>query len=112
MSLKLSDQLFTGPFSIDELEIRQNQRPVVYAIIAKGGKSWAPEFRVVDVGASPDAGMRFADHPRRADWVAGTNDTLGVYVFYTPRSQFSDSDRERLVQQLRTAYDPPRGMVT
>ena len=56
MSLKLADHLFTGPFAIDTTEVRANQPPVVYAIVAKGGPAWAPVFRVVDIGASSDDG--------------------------------------------------------
>ena len=56
MSLKLADHLFTGPFAIDTTEVRANQPPVVYAIVAKGGPGWAPVFRVVDIGASSDEG--------------------------------------------------------
>ena len=64
----LAGHLFTGPFAIDTTEVRANQVPVVYAIIAKGGQSWAPVFRVVDVGAGADDGIRFTDHPRRREW--------------------------------------------
>jgi hypothetical protein len=111
MSLKLAEYLFTGPFPVDTTEVRANQPPVVYAIVAKGGQAWAPVFRIVDVGASPDAGLRFADHPRRADWAAGANETIGVYLFYAPRSKFAGADRERIAAQLRSQYDPPRGAV-
>src|SRR5687767_8735155 len=111
MSLKLCDRLFTGPFEIDSTEIRANQPPVVFAIVAKGGASWAPTFRVVDVGASPDDGVCFSEHPRRAEWTAGASETVGIYFFYAPRSKFTDADRERLAAQLRAHYDPPRGLV-
>src|SRR5438445_142247 len=67
MSLKLAGLLFTGPFGIDGTEVRANQVPVVYAVIAKGGPPWAPAFRVIDVGAGPDQGVRFDNHPRRED---------------------------------------------
>src|SRR5262249_22939076 len=89
MSLKLAGLLFTGPFEIDTTEVRANQVPVVYAVIAKGGPSWAPVFRVVDVGAGSDQGVRFDIHPCRGDWKgqAGGNvrrhpvfcATLGIY---------------------------------
>jgi hypothetical protein len=111
MSLKLAEYLFTGPFAIETTEVRANQPPVVYAVVAKGGQAWAPVFRIIDVGASPDAGLRFAEHPRRADWAVQANETVGVYLFYAPRSKFTGADRERMVEQLRTRYDPPRGVV-
>ena len=91
--------------------MRANQVPVVYAVIAKGGPSWAPVFRVVDVGASPDDGVRFARHPRSKDWKPQVGETLGVYLFYAARSQHTVADRERIAEALRQEYDPPRGFV-
>jgi hypothetical protein len=111
MSLKLAEHLFTGPFAIDTAEVRANQPPVVFAVVAKGGPNWAPVFRVVDIGASSDEGLHFADHPRRGDWVAEAGESLGLYFFYAPRSKFPASERERIASELRTRYDPPRGTV-
>jgi hypothetical protein len=111
MSLKLAGYLFTGPFPIATAEIRANQVPVVFAIVAKGGQSWAPVFRVIDVGASPDEGMRFAEHERSKDWKPQAGETVGVYLFYAARSEHTVMDRERIAEALRREYDPPRGLV-
>jgi hypothetical protein len=111
MSLKLAGVLFTGPFAIDTTEIRPNQIPVVYAVIAKGGPSWAPVFRVVDVGAGSDQGVRFEQHPRRQYWTADAGESIGLYLFYAPRSEFTAVDRERMAEELRQKYDPPRGFI-
>jgi hypothetical protein len=112
MSLKLAGLLFTGPFEIDTTEVRANQVPVVYAVIAKGGPSWAPVFRVVDVGAGSGQGVRFDNHPRRRDWKGQAGESIGVYLFYAPRSEFTAEDRERMAEELRRKYDPPRGFVS
>lgn len=111
MSIKLAGHLFTGPFPIDTTEVRANQVPVVYAVIAKGGQSWAPVFRIVDLGASPDEGMRFTDHPRCGDWVGEPGESLGIYLFYAPHSAYSPADREDMATRLRDQYDPPRGFI-
>ena len=111
MSLKLAGYLFTGPFPIATTEIRANQVPVVFAIVAKGGQSWAPVFRVIDVGASPDEGLRFAEHERSKDWKPQAGETVGVYLFYAARSEHTAVDRERIAEALRREYDPPRGLV-
>jgi hypothetical protein len=111
MSLKLADLLFTGPFEIDTTEVRANQVPVVYAVIAKGGPPWAPVFRVVDVGAGPDQGVRFDNHPRRRDWKGHAGESVGIYLFYAPRSEFTAGDRERIAEELRQRYDPPKGFI-
>jgi len=111
MSLKLAGHLFTGPFPIDGTEIRPNQSPVVYAVIAKGGPSWAPVFRVVAIGSSPDAGIRFAAHPDRSRWVARSGEALGIYLFYARRSEFSATDREEMAADLRRRYTPPNSFI-
>ncbi len=113
MALKLGGHLFTGPFPIETTHVRGNQPPVVFAIIAKEGEAWSPSFRVVDIGYSDDAGLRFADHPRRAEWAAagGVEAKISVFLFYAPKSAYSSADRERLAAELTEKYDPPRGLV-
>jgi hypothetical protein len=111
MSLKLAGHLFTGPFPIETTEVRDNQVPVVYAVIAKGGPPWAPVFRIVDVQASPDSGIRFGDHPGRRGWIAQAGESIGIYLFYAPHSQYTSVDRERLAGELRQRYGPPSGLV-
>lgn len=111
MALKLAGHLFTGPFPVETTEIRSNQAPVVYAIIAKGGEPWAPTFRVVDIGYSADAGVRFADLPDREVWTAQGGAQIGVYLFYAPRSEYSVEQRRAMAESLRRAYDPPNGFA-
>lgn len=111
MSLKLAGYLFTGPFPIDKTEIRANQGPALYAIIGKGGPAWAPNFRVVDIGQSPEHGILFVEHPDRASWSAKPGESLAVYLFYARRSEYSATDRERMVGELRRQYNPPNGSV-
>ena len=109
---KLAEHLFTGPFAIETTQVRANQPPVVWAIVAKGGQAWAPHFRIVDIGTSPDEGLRIAEHPRRSEWTAADRGkSLGVYLFYAPRSKVSAAERERIAADLRAQYDPPRGIV-
>ena len=111
MALKLSNLLFTGPFPIDTTEVRNNQAPVVYAIIAKGGEPWAPSFRVIDIGFSEDNGLRFAELPHRAQWAQQYGDQAGVYLFYAPRSEYSVEQRRAMAESLRQRYDPPNGFA-
>lgn len=111
MSLKLAGRLFTGPFPIDTTEVRANQVPVIYAIIAKGGPSWAPVFRIVDIQASADNGLRFCEHPHRKDWIPQAGESLGVYLFYTSRSEYSEIDRLHIAEELRAKYRPPASLL-
>jgi hypothetical protein len=111
MALKLAGHLFTGPFPIDSTEVRSNQTPVVYAIMAKGGEPWAPTFRVLDIGFSEDSGLRFADLPNRAAWAAEGCAQTSVYLFYAPRSEYSYEQRRAMAESLRRTYDPPNGFA-
>jgi hypothetical protein len=88
-----------------DAEIRANQ--VSDAVIAKGDPSWAPVFRVLDVAAGLDQGVCFNKHPRRQAWNADAGESVGVYLFYAPRSEFTASDRERITEELRRKYNPP-----
>jgi hypothetical protein len=111
MALKLAGYLFTGPFPPDSTVVRSNQAPVVYAIIAKGGESWAPTFRVIDIGFSEDAGLRFTDLPNRAAWTVEAGAQVGVYLFYAPKSEYSVEQRRAMADRLRLTFDPPHGFV-
>ena len=111
MAIKLSGFLFTGPFPIDTTEVRKNQSPVVYAIIAKGGEAWAPTFRVVDIGFSDDQGIRFVDLPERAQWAKQYGEQVSVYLFYAARSDYSLEQRRAMAEELRQKHDPPNGFA-
>ena len=111
MSLKLGGLLFTGPFPVETVVIRANKVPVVYAIVAKGGPSWAPVFRVIDVGASPDSGISLADHPSRPNWRVAEGEVIGAYMLNLPRSEYAQADRERLAAELRGRYESPDDRV-
>ena len=111
MALKLAGHLFTGPFPIDTTEVRSNQTPVVYAIIAKGGEPWTPTFRVLNIGFSEDAGVRFSDLPNRGVWAEQGRAQVGIYLFYAPRSEYSLEQRRAMAERLRQKYDPPNGFA-
>ena len=111
MSIKLAGRLFTGPFPVETSEVRANQIPAVFAVVAKGGQAWAPVFRVVDVGATPEAGIRFAEHPQRSHWQPRVGESIGIYLFYAPRSEFTIVDREQIAQELRRQYEAPNDVV-
>jgi hypothetical protein len=112
MSLKLGGHLFTGPFPVESVVLRANKVPVVYAIIAKGGQSWAPRFRLIDVGASPDEGISLADHPSRSNWLAAEGEVIGAYMLNLPRSEHTYLDRERLARELLEHYRSPNDYVS
>ena len=111
MSLKLSGQLFTGPFDIDTTVVRPNQQPVVFAVIAKGGPSWAPTFRVIDIGASPDSGIQFHQHPMRSRWAQSADEQLGIYLLNLSRAEYPEQARKALATRLLDQYQPPNNIV-
>lgn len=112
MSLKIGDHLFTGPFQVDKTRVRANHPPAVYAIICKGGQPWDPTFRLLDVGETGENGIVFAEHERLAQWEADNDGELCVYLLQRESNDRFDLEaRESLVEDLRTRYDPPQGMV-
>lgn len=110
MSLKIAGRLFAGPFPLDETEVRHNQAPVVFVVIAKEGKPWNPVFRVLGAGESGD-GLAFRDHPRRAEWLMEAGQAPVLYFLAMPRSESSAADRQMLVEEIVARYAPPVGTV-
>ncbi len=114
MSLRIAGHLFTGPFTVDEMVVRKNHDPAVFAVISREGKPWSPIFRLLDVGETGDEGLVFKSHPQRDDWErlsSSESGVLGIYVYSMPRAQFAPQARSDLVQEIRTQYAPPRGEV-
>jgi len=48
MSLKLFENLFTGPFNLSEYKFRKNKRPSIILIIEKEGADYDPKFCLID----------------------------------------------------------------
>ena len=48
MSLKLFENLFTGPFDLNEFKFRKNKKPTILLIIEKEGPDYDPKFRLID----------------------------------------------------------------
>lgn len=94
MSLTISGTLFTGPFKLDKTMIRANQHPCVYVVVSKEGSSWDPQFRLIHVGESGDAGIDFSADPRSAEWLrAGAE--ISVYLRAVPRADDPSGERRR-----------------
>src|SRR5882757_4592053 len=111
MALKLAGHLFTGPFPIEATEIKSNQTPVVFAVIAKEGRPWAPVFKVIEIGFTPDEGTEFSQHPRAAEWMNRSSDAAALYFLYMSRPEFTEIDRRQLAQELGAKYQPVNGEI-
>jgi hypothetical protein len=62
-----------------------------------------------------EAWRRLGERVRRpippTDWKGQAGESVGIYLFYAPRSEFTAGDRERIAEDLRQRYDPPRGFI-
>jgi hypothetical protein len=113
MALKIAGHLFTGPLKLTETRIRANQIPVVYAIICKFGQPWDPRFRLIDVGESGGQNLDFSTHARLSEWETASDGELSVYFLYmSTKDGYSAEDRQRIADQLRQQYDPPKGVMS
>jgi|SRR5579862_2160696 len=107
MSLTIAGRLFTGPFDLDNTVMRPNHQPAVFAIVAKQGEAWDPQFVLIDVGETGECGVAFSSHPSRGAWErAGAGHRPTVYLHSMPKASGA-SEREALVAELRKAYPKP-----
>jgi hypothetical protein len=112
MSLTIAGRLFTGPFDLDSTVVRANHPPAVFAIVAKLGEPWNPQFVLIDIGETGETGLTFSDHPLRAVWeqAAGANPPA-IYLHSLPRTGGGAAEREALIAQLRKAYPEPNASI-
>jgi hypothetical protein len=111
MSLKILGRLFTGPNDPQRAAVRVNHAPAVFAIIDKGGQSWDPQFRMIDLGDTGGAAVVFAEHPDLARWQAAAQGQLSIY-FYVPDPDDGDpaAQRRALIEEIRANW-PPGGLI-
>jgi hypothetical protein len=105
MSLTIAGRLFTGPYDLDSTIVRPNHQPAVFAIVAKQGEPWNPQFVLIDVGETGENGLAFSSHSSRAAWgraAGGHRPTI-----YMTRIAGGSAERQALVGQLRKAYPEP-----
>lgn len=111
MALKLGSHLFYGPFLLEKVKIRQNQTPVIFAIVSKSGEPWNPEFRLLDTGASGEEGLNLSAHPNFAKWRASAGE-LQVYLLDVRGSPATGlAAREMLAKKIAESFAPPDNIV-
>tara|TARA_A100001015_G_C15030764_1_gene733101 strand:- start:836 stop:1177 length:342 start_codon:yes stop_codon:yes gene_type:complete len=111
MALKLGNHLFYGPFLIEKVNIRQNQTPVIFAIVSKSGEAWNPEFRLVDAGASGEGGLILSAHPNFAQWHNQVGE-LQVYLLDVRGSSAKGlAAREKLAKEIAEFFAPPDNII-
>ncbi len=66
---------------------------------------------VLDVGQSRQLGSRIVSHERKTYWTRNyANNSICVYVYRMPSSQYTRQGREKFETQLRNQYRPPCSM--
>lgn len=113
MGLTIGKHLFYGPSSVDEVVIRKNHHPVVFAVVAKSGDPWNPIFRLLDVGFSGADGMVAREHHRRPEWEANCDGALQIYLLdMQSKASVSAAIADAIITDLSSRYDPPNGIIS
>src|SRR5262249_8583784 len=110
VGLKIAGRLFYGPFVIEKIKLRANQHRVVFAIVAKRGEPWNPDFRLVHAEASPPGGIVLAEHPARAGWSGGSGE-LQVYLLDLEHAAQADADAAAILHDIHAVCPPPDGAI-
>lgn len=113
MGLKISGRLFYGPSSVDQVVVKKNHSPVVFAIVCRTGAPWNPNFRLLDVGYSGTDGMALSEHPQVAHWQAENDGELQVYLLDLKRRDGDPQTRaQAIIEEYRARYQPPKGSIS
>ncbi len=112
MSLKIAGYLFTGPYDLADTVLRANQKPSVFVLVSREGKSYDPVFRLIEVADTAGQRVEFATHPERARWEAAAEGELGVYFFRPDAAEPEATEvRHNLVAEIMRLHRPPHGIV-
>ncbi len=113
MGLKISGRLFYGPSSIDQVVVKKNHNPAVFAIVSRTGDPWNPIFRLLDVGYSGAEGMILSGHPKVGQWEAENDGELQVYLLDLKRQEGDPAERATaIIEEYRQSYQPPKGFIS
>lgn len=113
MGLKISGRLFYGPSPVDQVVVKKNHSPAVFAIVSRSGESWNPIFRLLDVGYSGDEGMILSDHPKVGQWEAENDGALQVYLLDLKRKDGDPAERAKaIIDEFCAKYQPPKGIIS
>jgi hypothetical protein len=113
MGLKISGRLFYGPSSIDQVVIKKNHSPAVFAIVSRAGDPWNPIFRLLDIGFSGSDGMVLAENPGVSAWEAENDGVLQVYLLDLKRKDGDPAARaQAIIEEYRERYHPPKGLIS
>lgn len=113
MGLKISGRLFYGPLAIDQVIVKKNHSPVVFAVVSRTGDPWNPNFRLLDIGYSGSDGMVLAEHEKVSQWDAENDGTLQVYILdLRPRDGDPTARANAIIDECRKKYRPPKGVIS
>jgi hypothetical protein len=113
MGLKISGRLFYGPSPIEDVVVKKNHSPVVFAIVSRGGEPWNPVFRLLDVGFSGTEGIVLSDHPSVPQWKTENDGILQVYLLDLKRKDGDPAERaDVIIREFQAKYQPPKGTIS
>lgn len=113
MGLKISGRLFYGPLSFDQVIVKKNHSPVVFAVVSRTGDPWNPNFRLLDIGYSGSDGMVLSQHANVGRWQAENDGVLQIYLLDLKRQDGDPAERAAaLIAEYRAKYQPPKGSIS
>lgn len=113
MGLKISGLLFYGPSPLEQVVVKKNHSPVVFAVVSRSGEPWNPVFRLVDVGYSGADGIVLAEHPDAAKWQAENDGVLQIYLLDLKRKDGDPATRaQEIIAEFRQRFEPPKGIIS
>jgi len=113
MGLKISGRLFYGPLSFDQVIVKKNHSPVVFAVVSRSGEPWNPTFRLLDIGYSGGDGLVLAAHPDVGRWQAENDSVLQIYLLDLKRQDGEPTARAaEMINEIRERYHPPKGIIS
>ncbi len=113
MGLKISGLLFYGPTPLEQVVVKKNHSPVVYAVVSRAGEAWNPIFRLLDVGYSGAEGLTLSQHPDVPKWQAENDGVLQIYLLDLKRKDGDPASRaQEIIADFRVRFDPPRGTIS
>jgi hypothetical protein len=113
MGLKISGRLFYGPSPVDQVVVKRNHSPAVFAIVSRSGESWNPTFRLLDVGYSGTEGMVLSENPNVKQWELDNDGELQVYLIDLKRKDGDPAERaQAIIDEYRERYHPPKGFIS
>lgn len=97
MALKIYNNLFTGPFKVDEYIYKKNKRDTIIIFVEKMGKDYAPEFYCNKVILGTKKDINFKDYLKD-----NTTNTLNIntYIYIREYAERNSDEMKKTFNKI------------